>query len=511
MKHRGFSFISITLIVLSHFVLIPILSAFGLNACPLLLEQGFLFGCQYSASLVASVLATQMVFILTSGWVFLKFSKKLNLPPPILKLFPLFSLFIHILNFYYFSQIYQTKLSEHTPHSKEVQLFLYVCMSLIVVLTWQWLEVETLFHLRRLNLHPQTTSTHAKDHLIYLWITEQKNRFIPLFGVVSFFSCYFLLFLEANNSNEDLAESLKNQQSRFVYLAGIILLWQSILFFFEFYKNIYFINQVEHHLKNFNNQNWKYHSNLSLSGFYGFIFKLLNQLSTTMQKKTRLLKGFSTFVSESVANELLDNEVHSQIGTQKQVAILVADIRDFTQLSSRLKPQEVVDLLNIYFTDMLEIFIEYGVTLDKFIGDGILAYIPIDEDNLLINLENITKAAFEMHFKINQTNQKLKNKKLPKIQLGVSLHVGSVILGSIGSKNKLQYTIIGDPVNVASRLEGFCKEQQVGIIASSHFISRISNNMKLKFINLGRQKIRGIDLPMEIFGAIPQEKKSIAL
>lgn len=505
MKHWRFSIFSFMLFILSHIALIPILSAFGLNICSIMNDNGFLFGCQYSARFVFSVLTVQILFLAISAFLFSKQFKQTKNNPTLYKLFPFLSLLFHIGNFYYFSQIYQAQLSEHTPHSKEIQIFLFICMSLIVVLAWQWVEIETLLYSRKWvqENKKQTPS------LLTLWFSEQKNRLIPVLGIISFFTCYFFLFLEASDSNEDLAAVIKEQKSSFFYLAGVIFLWQSILLFFDFYKNIYFIKQIETHLNNFNTKNWKYHSNYFLSGFFGFVFNLLNQLSDTMLKKSRLLKGFSTFVSETVAQDFIDDKHQGQTGTQKKVAILMADIRDFTQFSSQLKPQEVVDLLNIYFSDMLEIFIEYGVTLDKFIGDGILAYIPLDEENNQLNLENITKAAFEMHFKLNHTNQKLKNKKLPKIKLGVSLHVGSVILGSIGSKDKQQYTIIGDPVNVAARLEGFCKDHKVGIIASSHFISKISNDMNLKFVSLGKQKIRGIELPLEIFGALPQEMKSV--
>lgn len=469
-------------------------------------EHGFLFGCQYSTKFVFSVLFFQLTFIATTAFFLKKYSKTSLVNEFSLKLFPLVSLGVHVLCFWYFSQNYETQLSGHTPHSKEIQLFLFTCMSLIAVLGWQWLEVESIYYSRK-----WIVKTKGNEHSLFkLWIIEQKNKLIPALGLTSFFICYFLLFLETKENNEDLANAVTEQKSYFYYLSGIVALWSSILLYFDFYKNIYFIQQAENHLNQLQQQNWKYHSNIFQSGFFGFIFNLLNQLSDSMLKKTRLLKGFSAFVSESVAHELLNQDQHVQTGTQKKVAILMADVRDFTQFSSQMKPQEVVDLLNIYFSDMLEVFVEYGITLDKFIGDGILAYIPLDEENKIQNIENITKAAFQMHAKLNHTNQKLKSKKLPRIQLGVALHVGQVVVGSIGSKDKLQYTIIGDPVNVAARLESFCKEHRVGIIASSHFLSKTSNEMNLKFISLGKQKIRGIELPMEVFGALPQERKSLA-
>lgn len=507
MKHWNFSGLSLFLFILSHLALIPILSSFGLNICPLLNDNGFWFGCQYSAKFVFSVLSVQLLFITSTSFLLLKITKRNYLQDTLLentfKLFPLVSLGVHIFNFYYFSQNYQHQLSDHTPHAKEVQIFLYLCMSLIVVLGWAWLDVEAIYHSRKFIIKNKT----IHQSLNRLWFVEQKNKLIPTIGLISFFIFYFSLFLEASENNEDLALTIKEQKSSFIYLAAVAVIWQTILLYFDFYKNLYFINQAENHLQQLDQQNWKHHSNLFQGGFYSFIFNLLNQLSDNMLKKTRLLRGFSAFVSESVAKDVLDQDTHVQTGTQQKVAILMADIRDFTKFSSQMKPQEVVDLLNIYFTDMLEIFIEYGVTLDKFIGDGILAYIPLTDESKTTNIENITKAAFQMHAKINQTNQKLKAKKLPKIQLGVSLHVGQVVIGSIGSKDKLQYTIIGDPVNVAARLEGFCKDHRVGIIASSHFMAKVTSDTHLKFISLGKQSIRGIEAPIEIFGALPQEQK----
>lgn len=506
MKHWKFTLTSLSLFTLSHLALIPILSAYGLNICPIMNEHGFLFGCQYSTQFVLSVLIFQLIFIACSAYVFKINKKSTVLNEKILKLFPIASLSTHIFLFWYLSENYQLQLSQHTPHSKEIQLFLFTCMSLIAVLGWQWLEIETIYYSRKWFIKSKNTS----HSLISLWFFEQKNRLIPALGLSAFFICYFLLFIETKENNEDLANNIIEHKSYFLYLSGIVILWSSVLLYFDFYKNLYFIQQAENHLNQLQQQNWKYHSNIFQSGFFGFIFNLLNQLSDSMLKKTRLLKGFSAFVSESVAHEIVDKDHHVQTGTQKKVAILMADIRDFTQISSQMKPQEVVDLLNIYFSDMLEVFVEYGVTLDKFIGDGILAYIPLDEDRVSKNIENITKTAFQMHSKLAQTNLKLKNKKLPKIQLGISLHVGQVIIGSIGSKDKLQYTIIGDPVNIAARLESFCKDHQVGIIASSHFMAKTTQDMQLKFISLGKQKIRGIDLPIEVFGALPRERKTLA-
>ncbi|MCK6600116.1 MAG: adenylate/guanylate cyclase domain-containing protein, partial [Bdellovibrionaceae bacterium] len=113
--------------------------------------------------------------------------------------------------------------------------------------------------------------------------------------------------------------------------------------------------------------------------------------------------------------------------------------------------------------------------------------------------------------KINQTNLKLKEKNLPKLKVGISLHKGKVVVGSIGGLNRKQHTIIGDPVNMASRLEALCKDFQVGVVASSIVIECLSNQYKLKFVSLGTQKIRGFDNPIEVYGALPIERKLVSV
>lgn len=504
MNKKIFSAFGFCIFALSHLALIPVLSIFGLNVCPNLQEQGFLFGCQYAAKFACSVLVIQSSFLVIFFWIlnYVSKTKWTNLVPILSS--PIW-LAIHFLNFYINSSSYEQILSEHSPYSKDVNLFLWVCMSMILVVSWQWIETEITFKLRSLGIKDTIPTNTA--NIFWIWFYEQKNRLIPVMGLVLFFGSYFSLMFIRQESWEDPKLILSQQKEKFFYLTFGVVVWQILIYFFDFYRNLILSKEIEQHLLNIRDKNFKFRSTVSGSGFFSIVFNLLNQLSETLVKKSRLLKGFSSFVSETVAEKILITDDHVHSGESKQVAVLMADIRDFTSFSSQMKSQEVVNLLNIYFSDMIEVFIENGITVDKFIGDGILAYAIDNSQDSNHIYDAMLKTAFDMHFKLQQTNAKLKSQKLPKIQIGVGLHEGRVVLGSIGSREKLQYTIIGDPVNVSARLEGFCKDKQVGIIVSSHFYHRISQKNHVKFQSLGMQRIRGLELPMEIFGALPYEKK----
>lgn len=499
MLHKKFSAVSFVLFICAHLALIPILSFFGLNICPALKEHGFLFGCKLSAQFVFSVLIVQSTILFSLYGALKKWHKTLLKSRYFVILLPTGFLVSHFVNFYINVGFYEDYLISVSPNSASVKMFLWTAMSIILVTTWQWIETEVLFFTRKKIFK----DTIGNQSLFYLWFVEQKNKIIPVFGIMLFFGSYFsLMFLQQpvwNNPELIMAE----QKEKFLYLTIVVVFWQLVLYYFDFYKNLMLSREVESHLRLIQSQNFKHRSNTINSGFFSVVFNLMNQLSETLVKKGRLLKGFSAFVSDSVAQDVISKEEHSYSGDSKKVAIMMADIRNFTTISSQMKPQDVVDMLNIYFSDMIEVFVENGIVVDKFIGDGILAY-SVSEGSPLA-YENMLKAAFEMQMKLVQTNAKLKAKRFPKIQLGIGLHEGTVILGSIGSKDKLQYTIIGDPVNVTARLEGLCKEKQVGLIVSNHFLNKVNPKHRHKFTNFGPQKIRGLDLPIEVHGALEYE------
>lgn len=171
--------------------------------------------------------------------------------------------------------------------------------------------------------------------------------------------------------------------------------------------------------------------------------------------------NYSRFLPEYVVKQLLENPESVRLGGINQtITVLFADIRGFTSLSERENPERVVLLLNRYFTAMTEIIFEHGGTLDKYIGDGLMALFgaPTTTPNDAINA---AKAAVAMQRKVNTLNGELVAEGLTPVTVGIGLHTGEATIGYIGSEKRSEYTAIGDTVNLAARLESNARGGQI--------------------------------------------------
>jgi adenylate cyclase len=163
--------------------------------------------------------------------------------------------------------------------------------------------------------------------------------------------------------------------------------------------------------------------------------------------------NYSRFLPEVVVKQMLDNPESFKLGGVSQtITILFADIRGFTRISEHAAPEKIVNLLNRYFSAMTDIIFAHGGTLDKYLGDGLMALFgaptatPDDASNAL-------NAAVAMQRRMLGINRELRDEGFPEIGVGMGLHTGDVIVGYIGSERRSEYTAIGDPVNTSSRLE----------------------------------------------------------
>lgn len=163
--------------------------------------------------------------------------------------------------------------------------------------------------------------------------------------------------------------------------------------------------------------------------------------------------NYSRFMPEYVVKQLLDNPASFRLGgVNQKITVLFADIRGFTALSENANPEKVVSLLNRFFSTMTDVIFEHGGTLDKYIGDGLMAIFGAptasEEDAL-----NAVKAAVTMQKRLCTLNDELRAEGYGQISMGIGLHTGEATIGYIGSDKRSEYTAIGDTVNLASRLE----------------------------------------------------------
>ena len=184
------------------------------------------------------------------------------------------------------------------------------------------------------------------------------------------------------------------------------------------------------------------------------------------REKRKMKRLFGQYVSKDVYEQLVANPDLARLGGQRrQMTVLFSDIRGFTSVSEQGQPEEIVAILNEYFTRMVEIVFANKGTLDKFVGDMVMALFgaPLDDPN---HAEHAVDAALEMIRELDRLNQKWMAEGRPAIDIGIGISTGPMIAGNIGSEAIMSYTVIGDAVNLGARLESLNKEYGTRIIIS---------------------------------------------
>ncbi len=206
-----------------------------------------------------------------------------------------------------------------------------------------------------------------------------------------------------------------------------------------------------------------------------------------LQKQSQARSAFERFLPRQVVDEILRSPDGIKLGGVRQkVTALFADVRNFTTLSESRTPEVIVNLLNRYFSMVSEIIFRHGGTLDKYIGDGLMAMFGAPYATALDAVQAV-RAAVEMQRAMIPFNEKLKADNLPAISIGIGINTGQAIVGYIGSETRLDYTAIGDTINTAARLESISAPGQ--IIISENTMQALDESFTLK--PLGTEKLKG--------------------
>jgi adenylate cyclase len=212
-------------------------------------------------------------------------------------------------------------------------------------------------------------------------------------------------------------------------------------------------------------------------------------------------EAFGRFLPDHIVTEIMASPDSLNLGgTNKVATIMFADVRGFTPLSEKLKPEEVVELLNEYFTNMTDIIFSHQGLLDKYIGDGLMALFGVayaaDEAPA-----NAVKAAMDMQRKMVHLREGFYKKFDSQVSIGIGINTGTITVGYIGSNRRMEYTGIGDAVNLAARLESNTKPSQILVSSATHAL------LKGEFPTrpLGKIMVKGKSEPQEVFEVLWQE------
>jgi len=207
------------------------------------------------------------------------------------------------------------------------------------------------------------------------------------------------------------------------------------------------------------------------------------------RQRRELRRIFAQYLSPSILKSILDHPESVKLGgINVEATVLFSDIAGFTTMSEKMQPEEISHLLNIYLTEMTKIIFGQQGTIDKFIGDAIMAFwgAPLpDEDHAF----HACQAALEMQRRLKEMRRNMVSQGYPELFVRIGINTGMVIAGNMGSQELFDYTVLGDAVNVASRLEGANKEFGTSIIISDPVFEKVKDRVGVRL--LGTVKVKG--------------------
>ncbi len=301
-------------------------------------------------------------------------------------------------------------------------------------------------------------------------------------------------------SLKNIERTMQNLRNTIIGVTGgILVLWiiitttsVSIMIIRPINKLIYQVRETNKRINNNDFEDLDVQIKSEKNDEIGILADNFNNMLKSLKEKGFIERMFGTFVAKQVVSKILsqrDKKLLTEEGEKREVTILFADIRGFTILAATIPPQKVVELLNKYFAIMVDVIFKYEGIIDKYVGDQIMAFwgAPVEQKNASLKA---VSSGLEIQKRLKSFNLERKRNNEELINVGIGISTGEVIAGSIGTRRRMDYTVIGDSVNLAERIESISKQGQVYISEETYFqvkehcIVRTLEPIKLK----GREK-----------------------
>jgi adenylate cyclase len=246
----------------------------------------------------------------------------------------------------------------------------------------------------------------------------------------------------------------------------------------------------------------------NLSGGSSFVYEFIRERID----KARTRRMLERYVSKDVVHELLDNReslLHALGGTRRSITILFSDVRSFTTLTESADAVQLVTQLNQYFDQMVQTVFANAGTLDKFIGDGLMAHWgSIVSAGGQIDATHAVKSGLQMRAALARLNVEWKARGWPVLEFGIGINSGEAIVGNLGCEEKMEVSVIGDPVNLASRIEGATKQYGLDLLIGDSVADLIGDAFVLRTVDLLR--VKGKTRPVEVFTVLGERDPNTA-
>jgi adenylate cyclase len=220
-------------------------------------------------------------------------------------------------------------------------------------------------------------------------------------------------------------------------------------------------------------------------------------------------KLFGRYVSKDVYEQLVANPALARLGGQRrEMSVLFSDIRGFTTVSEGGQPEQIVGMLNEYFSSMVELVFKHKGTVDKFVGDMVMALFgaPLDDP---LHADHAVETALDMIEELRKLNERWAAEgRLSGLDIGIGINSGPMIAGNIGSDQIMSYTVIGDSVNLGSRLESLNKQYGTRIIISEATRAQLKGTYQLR--SLGDVVVKGKTQPVAIFEVVGLDRRTVS-
>jgi adenylate cyclase len=282
-----------------------------------------------------------------------------------------------------------------------------------------------------------------------------------------------------------IREIIKKQEGALAAFTGIAILFSTALLDMLYQNEIIIFSSIPPiFLFPFGVFLFLFFQSFLLSQRFSKAFYSVEELSTNLLETNLAITKFvpSEFLLQLNKNSVTDIKLGDQM--QRDMSVMFSDIREFTNLSETMNPEDNFNFINAYLNRMNPCIQRNNGFIDKYIGDAIMALFPKDPIDAL-------KAAIQMRLAVTDYNLEREKKNYKVIQVGFGIHYGGLMLGIIGTSNRMDGTVISDSVNLASRLEGLTKEYKVGIIVSENLIEQIEDKNKFHFRLLDRVQVKG--------------------